>query len=113
VDEKRNLARHTDFLSQTELLAGVGKLLSANGRVVLILPYTESKGFIAEALTVSYHCNRMLKIKPAPLKKVNRVVMEFSRIDQISEEYELIIRNEDSTFSDAYKKLTKDYYLAF
>jgi tRNA1Val (adenine37-N6)-methyltransferase len=112
-DEKRNIARHTDFLSSAWLLKGVSRLLSVGGRFVVILPYQQSRTFMLEALSMEIYCNRILYIKPSPQKNFNRVIMEMTRNRHKSEETELTIRNEDRNFSEAYRLLTRDYYLAF
>ncbi len=108
---KRNLARHNDYLSQTELLAGVNKLLSANGRFALILPYNEGKAFILESVTYGLYCSAILNIKPGPEREINRLVIELSRLSQQMEENVVIIRQEDGTYTEDYKRLTSEYYL--
>ena len=112
-NEKRNIARHNDYLSQKDLLSGADSLLSENGRFVLILPCEDSREFIIEASMVGLYCNRKLNVKASPKKKISRVIMEFSHCRTRCEENDLVIRNEDGGCSDDYKSLTRDYYLAF
>jgi tRNA1Val (adenine37-N6)-methyltransferase len=110
-NEKRNMARHNDLLSQIELLEAINKLLAENGKFVLILPFNEGKHFILEGVNYGLYCNRLLKIIPGPAKKINRLVIEMSRLRQYREENELMIHNEDGSYTGAYKNLTQDYYL--
>ena len=48
-EKARNTARFTDTLSFSELLEGVSQLLSDEGVFSVILPYSETEGFIALA----------------------------------------------------------------
>ena len=52
-------------------------------------------------------------VRSSGKKKPHRVLMEFRRTRMKSEETELIIYNEQGTYSDDYKALTQSYYLAF
>ncbi len=112
-DEKRNMARHNDFLSHLDLITGVDHLLSENGRFALILPFKESGEFIMEAFSIGLFCNRKINIRPTPQKKINRVIMEFTYVKQKCVVHELIIRTGDGMYTNEYKNLTKEYYLDF
>ncbi len=110
-DEKRNRARHNDTLSNCELLECVKKLISEEGKFALILPYKEGKEFADISMNYGLYCNRAVNIKPYKSKDINRVVMELSRTKQTYESHELIIRNDDGSYTQDYKNLTRDYYL--
>jgi tRNA1Val (adenine37-N6)-methyltransferase len=109
--EGRNMARHNDILPPNDLLAGVDKLLHADGKFCLILPYVDSQLFIVDAALCNLYCNRKTSIKHTPGKKLNRVLMQFSRNRTSVEENELMIRKEDGSFTGEYTLLTRDYYL--
>jgi tRNA1Val (adenine37-N6)-methyltransferase len=112
-DLQRNLARHNDSLTFTDILTGVNKLLSENGRFTIILPYTAAQLFTTEAAMVHLYCNSSLIIRTTPDKKPSRILMEFSGTRKKNIEKELSIYDSDNAHSAEYINLTKSYYLNF
>ena len=112
-DEQRNLARHNDSLSITDMLKGVDKLLSPQGRFVIILPYIEAQLFIVEAAMYHLYCNKKLVVKTLPTKRPTRIIMEFGKIRQKLVEDILSIHGSSAEYTEEYINLTKDYYLNF
>lgn len=110
-DHRRTLARHNDRLPFEELIRGAVRLLNANGRLAVILP--SGTGDLFEKLS-SEHGLFLLKkteIKPKPSKKVNRVLLEFGKQKAARVTGSLTVYNEDGTWSEAYKNLTREFYL--
>jgi tRNA1Val (adenine37-N6)-methyltransferase len=108
----RNLARHTDALSQRDILNSARSLLKLQGILSLILPLTEGEEMILKAKEEGFHLKTRVNIKPKSTKSVNRIVIQFSLNEQKVEVRELIIREENNEYTKAYKELTKDFYLA-
>jgi len=111
--EDRNLVRHTDQLSNTDLLNGVIKLLSPQGRFCAVFPYAEGNVFIAQAANYGLYCNKKLYVQSKPEKSILRILVDFSFEKRRLTEDNLSIHREDSEYTDEYKLLTKDFYLAF
>ncbi|MHC1705819.1 MAG: tRNA1(Val) (adenine(37)-N6)-methyltransferase [Tenuifilaceae bacterium] len=111
--EDRNLVRHTDLLPNSDLLNGVIKLLSAKGRFCAVFPYAEGNVFIAQAASYGLYCNKKLYIQSKPEKPILRILVDFSFEKRRLMEDNLSIHREDSEYTDEYKLLTKDFYLAF
>ncbi len=110
----RSNARHSDLLSYNDLIVGVNKLLNKNGRFVVIFPNTEGEIFIQKAKQNNLFLNKLTKVFPTPQKQVNRYLMEFSFIKKEIITASITIREGiNSEYSEAYKKLTKNFYLAF
>jgi tRNA1Val (adenine37-N6)-methyltransferase len=109
--KNKNRSKHTDELTYEELAYGIANLLGPRGKACLILPYTESKLFIDLALIENIYLNKQLKIRPKATKDINRVLMEFSFNKSKFEEKEIHLREENNEFSEAYKTLSKNYYL--
>jgi tRNA1Val (adenine37-N6)-methyltransferase len=111
--EKRNLARHNDLLNSFDLLSSVKTLLSPMGKLALILPAIEGEEFIQQATKHDFYLERKIFVQPKPSKKANRLVLEFKlqACDYSSEIY--VIREENDEYTQAYRQLTKDFYLAF
>ena len=113
-NQSRTIARHNDLLSYEEIIIGVKKILKQDGKFYLILPATESKIFIDRALIESLYCSEMLLVKDKKEKPIKRILMKFEllRHSQTKKD-ELIIRNNDGSFTQEYKNLTSDFYLQF
>lgn len=109
----RNLARHNDSLSHTDLLLAAKKLLQPTGRLSVILPTAEGNEFEIKAGEVGFYLKKRVEIKPNPAKIANRMVLEFVLETAIPTISELCIRNENNEYSPEYKSLTKDFYLKF
>lgn len=113
-DKKRTNARHNLNLELEDLLGGANKLLSSNGTLSIILPYLEGNMFILKASEEGLYCVRQTKVLPKPGRAPKRLLLEFQRTKKPLDEQELIIElNKRHEYSEAYKNLTKDFYLAF
>ena len=111
---ERTNARHNNLLTHSELLAGVDKLLTAKGVFCLILPYEQTHDFISMANDYNFYYNKILKVKPTPDKEPKRALIELSREKIKCEEHILIIeKDKRHDYTQQYKDLTKDFYLAF
>lgn len=112
-DVKRNMSKHCDdTLPFADLAACASQLLSPNGKFYLILPAIEGAEF--ESVAKKYFClSEKVWIYPKENKPAHRVILGFSN-NQVKTSYsEIIIRNNDETFHDSYKNLTKNFYLKF
>lgn len=113
-DEARNRARQASAsLSYDELLHGVIRLLHLTGRFCVILPSKEGQLFLEKAAQNGLFCNHITQVLTREGKEAKRVLMEFSRNEAELREDEIVLRNEDLSFTDAYKELTRDYYTIF
>lgn len=110
---ERTLTRHTDELPNSDLLDGVKKLLAPEGRFCAILPYTEGNILIAEAVNYGLYCNRILFVKTKPDKPIIRILTDFSFHKKRLPDTTISIHTEDGDYTDEYKRLTADFYLAF
>lgn len=113
-DEKRTDARHNSNLKLDDLVFGAFKLLSEKGRLSIILPYVEGTMFILKAAEKGLYCVRQTNVLPKPAREPKRLLLEFRKEKMPLVEQELIIElNKRHEYSEAYKNLTKDFYLAF
>ena len=113
-DKKRTDARHNSNLELEELLDGALELLTEDGALSLILPYLEGNFFILKASEKNLYCTRQTKVLPKPGRESKRLLLEFMKIKKPLVEQEIIIElNKRHEYSDAYKNLTKEFYLAF
>lgn len=110
-EESRLNARHSDLLTFDELLDGVKKILSPEGRFCVILPCKEGVEFLDKAQRKELFCRQLLRIKTKADKNEKRLIMEFSFHLGAIEEDEIIIQEEDGSFTEEYIDLTRDYYI--
>jgi tRNA1Val (adenine37-N6)-methyltransferase len=110
----RNMARHDNILTHSEIINCVLKILNPCGRFGLIIPYTEGIQFIEKASKKGLFCIRKTSVKTKSHSSVKRLLMEFSSIPENCRENSLIITGEGKEeYSTDYKDLTKDFYLNF
>jgi tRNA1Val (adenine37-N6)-methyltransferase len=113
-NEKRNAARHANELTHENLIAGSARLLAEQGRLAVVLPYVEGNVFIALAANAGLYCTRKLNVSTKKGKPVKRLLIELSQEKKTLDEQNLYIEdNYLNSYTDEYKKLTKDFYLKF
>lgn len=113
-NEPRMAARHTEQLSQEDLLEGVIKLLAKDGVFSAIFPYTEANIFVAKAALSGLYCIRRMDVRGRREKPIKRVLLEFSRVKGEVQNEELIIEEgARGEYSSKYVELTKDFYIKF
>ncbi len=110
-DKARNKARFTSSLSFEELLKGVSKILSDNGKFSTIIPFKEEGGFIELAKNYNLQVNRVCRVKGTPDTEIKRSLLELSFVKTPIQEEELIIEIKRHQYTEAYINLTKDFYL--
>lgn len=109
----RTQARHTDTLTYDELLASADKLLSEKGALNVILPAAEADLFIEKAKNFGLTLALCTQVLPTPQSPVKRKLMHFVRTESSLVETQLVIETDRHMYTDAYKLLTKDFYLKF
>ncbi len=116
-EKQRALARHTESLPFEELVYGVNRLLHKEGKFCLILPPREAEQVRVLALAKGLHLQRLTRVKTTPEKAEKRWLMQFGYVakPQVSDST-LVIELDNANaqhYSEAYKELTRDYYLYF
>ncbi len=110
--EARNVARHMDdSLSIEDLVHGVLKLLTPEGRFCVILPFMEGIKFAEYAESNGLYATHLTKVKTKVEKQEKRMMMEFQMIKKETVEEELVIQEEDLSYTQQYLELTNDFYL--
>ena len=108
-DRSKLQSKHSDGqLSFQELVDGVGKLLSPNGRFTLILPPVEMEEF--HQVTIGrWHCRKSVYIRPTTSKPIFRVVREYGCNKYPKEEHHLDIRDSELQYTQMYLELVNPY----
>ncbi len=111
-DQDKKLAKHTGSLSYAELAEGSSGLLRPGGRFALILPYDKREVFSQHALQNKLYLSRQLILTPICGKAANRVLLEWTNEKSDSFTEYLTIRKKNREYTDDYRDLTADFYLA-
>jgi len=109
--EQRDLARFQDAMPFEYLLKSVSILLAPDGIFSLIIPFKEEEKIISLASKFLLTPSKILRVKGNPKAEIKRSLLEFSFHESILEIDELIIETERHQYTEAYKDLTKDFYL--
>ncbi|MDP5107237.1 MAG: methyltransferase [Polaribacter sp.] len=110
-DVARNKARFTSSLSFEELVTGVVKILSSDGKFATIIPFKEEENFVNLAKSKDLFLNKVCHVQGKPTSEIKRSLMEFSfHPSEIKKEH-LVIEIERHQYTEAYINLTKDFYL--
>ena len=113
-ERERRFVRHTDSLSHAELVEGAAALLHDSGCFGVIVPVLQKEKFVKAAANVGLELRRVTILYSLPNKPPKRALMEFVHRKEPLKSDSLMIHDIDSkSFSAEYKKLTKDFYLAF
>ena len=109
----RKLARDAEHLPHDLLIAAAKQLLTADGNLWIVLPKQEGELFITAALQGQLYCCNKTQVFTKPGIAAKRLLLRFSRQKTEGVENELLIADEQNNYTDAYKALTKDFYLNF
>ncbi|MFC5048169.1 tRNA1(Val) (adenine(37)-N6)-methyltransferase [Aquimarina hainanensis] len=110
-DVKRDLARFEEALPFEHLIHGAVRLLNEQGKLALIVPFKEEKRIIELAAQVSLFPQRITRVRGTPDTVLKRSLLELGFLNKMCEEEELVIESSRHQYTEAYMKLTKDFYL--
>ena len=117
IEDKRRQARFDDALPFEELVYGVYRLLSIDGTFSCIIPKEREKRFLEITSHFQLEPVRTTYVKGNDNSPVKRCLMEFrfresvTKTDTTHKSDNLTIEIARHKYTDAYKKLTKDFYL--
>lgn len=128
-DNAKCNARHTDTLSQSDLIKHALRVIKLKGVFALVLPVVEGEAFISKINFIRdsvlnsgrideiiFILHRICYIKTTEKKAPKRVLIEL--IADIASSCTSLLREElvissNSAYSEQYKSLTKEFYLNF
>lgn len=110
-NEQRDLARFQDALPFEDLIEAADLLLSENGILAIIIPYTEEDRFVTLANDFELFPFKISHVQGTPTAEVKRSLMAFSRKKSECFIDNLVIETQRHCYTEAYTTLTKDFYL--
>jgi tRNA1Val (adenine37-N6)-methyltransferase len=108
-----NVARHNDMLSFNQLIAGSKKLLSSAGMLCVIIPFPGRVEFVECARQACFYLRQETIVAPKSGRDPKRVLLEFSLQPAYPVTNNLAILDEKGCYTEDYKTLTSQFYIAF
>lgn len=112
-NQARRQARSTVTLHFSDLIETALRLLAPNGRFCVVLPVQEGQRLYQMAAPMGLYHTRCMTVFSKKGKAPERLLMQLERNPYRFKREELLIHAEPGLYSEAYQKLTKDFYLAF
>ena len=110
-DKQRDLARFQDAMPFEHLIEAVAKLLSKEGKFVVVIPYSEEEKFLNLASKSGLFANNILHIQGHETSNIKRSLIELSFRESEILTKKLIIETSRHQYTEDYINLTKDFYL--
>lgn len=110
-NQNRDQARFADALPLSELFEGAALLLSENGHLDLIIPYSEEQKALTFASEFNLKPSRITRVKGTAETPVKRSLISFSFNETEPEISELILEITRHNYTEKFKALVKDFYL--
>ncbi len=107
----RDRARQSQSLPYTSFFEGVDKLLSADGKLAMITPFTSETSILDLAATKGLYPCRITHVKGNPTAPYKRSLLQFCKTKCTPEIQELAIEHKRHIYTQEYINLTKDFYL--
>ncbi len=113
-DPARTTARHATRLTYDELISLSVSILAPGGRISTIVPAgRETQKIVEIAAAENLRPIRIMEVHSTPKSGPKRTLIEFSTCATEPVQEGKLIIEENGTFSDAYRALTRDFYLKF
>ncbi len=111
--KSRELARYNDSLSFNDLFIHTKKVLSKNGSLAVILPYSSKEDLIDSAAAVEFTPSRICNVKTRASKSFERIMVEFKQGNDnecIQEELVLLEGKGRHDYTIEYTNMVKEFY---
>lgn len=112
-DALRNQARHTTSLPLPLLLAKAAELLTPNGSFALVLPEAAADTFSQLAKVQGWCTIASCLVYSRAAKAPVRRLMQWQRQPCQTQQQQLVIHNDDGSYTEQYRLLLRDFYLKF
>ncbi len=110
---ERDRARHEEYLPHGKFLEKVISVLSAVGKLAVVLPKEEAKEFIALAKTQNLYPSRITRVYGRPGAEDKRWLVEFVFEKTEIKETAFTLRDEYGNYSKEYQSLTQHFHLDY
>lgn len=113
-DLRSNQAHHAVSMTFADIIDAADQLLNPDGRLHVLLPVDESISLEQMANARDWHVNRQVLLAHDPTKRPFRRLTTFSRkYKPAGQECVFTLDAPSGNYTDSFKTLLKDFYLAF
>lgn len=110
-DDARRMARHASSLSLEVLARNAARWLAPEGKLQVVLPLPEAERFCDACAGVGLFPERRMVVVTREPKAPRRVLLACSRLNGPTCEEKLVLSDGDGRRTEAYRELTRDFYL--
>ncbi|MCR9182544.1 MAG: methyltransferase [Flavobacteriaceae bacterium] len=111
IPENRKKARFYDSLPFEDLFESASRLLSEEGELAVVIPFSEEEKCIAFAKANKLFPFRITRVRGTITAPIKRSLLQFAFTKQTVEENELVLEISRHQYTDAFKKMVRDFYL--
>lgn len=109
-------AKHTDSLEPSELIACSAMFTSNQGRLSLVIPYSDQNYWIELAGSEGFYPRKKLFVRPAPEFDYKRVLIEFGKSEGPCKDQNLTLEEGEADhrcYTSEFQEMMKDYFIRF
>ena len=106
-------AIHDDLLNPLDLATGIHRLMGKNGHFAVLYPPLAMEKFEIACKALGLFLHHKAYVFPRALSPVLRMMAVGSRKIKDQTQENVIIKQEDDSYTEAFEKLLSDYYLQF
>jgi tRNA1Val (adenine37-N6)-methyltransferase len=110
---RKNIAKHSVALNYADLLSGLARLLTVNGKALLVLPAFNFPLFETEAAPYKLFVSQATEVIAVSGKAPYLMLLQIERNARAFTKSSITIQDSDGNFTRQYKALTRDFYLKF
>lgn len=107
----RDQARQQSALPFEVLLGCAARLLTPEGRLCVIIPFRGEEDFLKQAGRFGLFPARITRVRGNPGSELKRSLLELSFHPHAPQQDELVVEQQRHRYTEAYRELTRDFYL--
>ncbi len=112
-NKQRNTARHAEIDFLGDWLQRMAGMLSAEGKVFLILPYTATEKVVLQATAAKLQVCSTVTVRSFTGQESKRVILGFSKTEEAHTTTDFVIYDAVNVYSAAYAKIAAPFFLHF
>ena len=112
-NHQKNIAKHSIALTYQELLKGINRLVTETGKAFLVIPVFNLQLIETIAGRENLYITNLTEVTAVAGKNSYLALIELRRKKEEYVKAFLVIQEEQGSFTEEYKQLTKDFYLKF
>lgn len=112
-DSARETARYTTSLDHPQLLRYAAQIITQDGLLCVVLPYTAGQDFIAAAGEQNWFLHTQIMVSDKPHTPFHRILIALSRCPVSALYRTMSIKTEEGSYSADFKSFITGFYLKY